>query len=163
MPDQPNPNFLYPNLIGRPRTLPRWPAVCIHGLEKCDACNSSYLQTKTQENPKDLIASRKVPLHLIPSSPLARLAVVMQLGAKKYGAYNWRESSVKLTVYLDAAERHLRAILDGESIDEESHQHHAAHVMACMAIILDAYDVGKLIDDRPSPGAFAHVLKELQL
>lgn len=114
-------------------------------------------------NPKDAQGDKKVPLHLIPSSPLARLAIVFRLGAAKYGAYNWREKGVRLTVYLSAAERHLRAILDGESIDPESGQHHAAHAMACMAIILDAADIGKLIDDRPPSGEFTRVSKELSL
>lgn len=116
----------------------------------------------TTTNPKDIFGDKKAPLHLIPSSPLARLAMVMKLGAKKYGPYNWREKDVRLTVYLAAAERHLRAILDGESIDPESMMPHAAHVMACMAIIIDANDIGKLVDDRPLPGNFATVLRELE-
>jgi hypothetical protein len=112
-------------------------------------------------NPKDILGLRKVPLRLIPSSPLARLAMVMQLGAIKYGAYNWREKEVRLTVYLEAAERHLRAILDGETIDEESGQPHAMHAAACMFIIQDAFDLGKLVDDRPPPGNFPAIIKEL--
>lgn len=112
-------------------------------------------------NPKDAFGNKKAPLHLIPSSPLARLAMVMKLGAKKYGPYNWREKDVRLTVYISAAERHLRAILDGESVDSESQMPHAAHVMACMAIIIDAMDTGNLIDDRPPPGKFAEVIAEL--
>lgn len=141
--------------------IPRRPETCRHGWKKCNLCNFDGTP-ESCINPKDLAGSRKVPLSLIPSSPLAHLAMVMQLGAKKYGAYNWREKDVKLTIYLDAAERHLRAILDGESLDQESGQLHAAHVMACMAIVIDAFDLGKLIDDRPSPGNFPHVLLELQ-
>lgn len=118
------------------------------------------LQT-TSPNPKDAFGDKKPPLHLIPSSPLARLAMVMKLGAQKYGPYNWREKEVRLTVYISAAERHLRALLDGETLDPESNQPHAAHVMACMAIILDAMDIKKLVDDRPPPGNFSAVLSEL--
>lgn len=112
-------------------------------------------------NPKDKFGGKKPPFHLIPSSPLLYLAMVMKLGATKYGAYNWRDKAVRLTVYLSAAERHLRAILDGEAIDPESGMPHAAHVMACMAIILDAGDLGCLVDDRPPPGKFAEILDRL--
>lgn len=113
-------------------------------------------------NPKDQIGITKLALHLIPAPALARLSKVMKLGAQKYGPYNWRKTNVNLTVYLDAALRHLYSILDGEDIDTESNQHHAAHTMACMAIIIDAIELGKLIDDRPPPGNFAHLVHKLQ-
>jgi hypothetical protein len=112
-------------------------------------------------NPKDAFGLKKLPLRLIPSPALAHLAMVMALGAKKYGPYNWREKEVRLTVYLEAAERHLRSVLDGELIDPESGQPHAAHAMACCAIILDAGAIGKLVDDRPPPGTFAKLIEEL--
>lgn len=99
-------------------------------------------------NPKDLLGLRKVPLRLIPKVALTYLAWVMNLGADKYGAYNWRENNVRLTVYTEAAMRHLMAYETGEDIDPESGQPHAAHVMACMAILLDAREGGNLEDDR---------------
>jgi hypothetical protein len=88
--------------------------------------------------------------------------MVMKLGATKYGPYNWREKEVRLTVYLAAAERHLRAILDGETTDQESGQPHAMHVAACMFIIQDASDLYKLVDDRPPAGNFPAITKELE-
>lgn len=112
-------------------------------------------------NPKDVFGLKKLPLRLIPSPALAHLAMVMALGARKYGAYNWREKEVRLTVYLEAAERHLRSVLDGELIDAESGQPHVAHAMACCAIILDAMALGKFMDDRPPPGVFAKLVSEL--
>lgn len=103
-------------------------------------------------NPKDLLGLAKVPLRLVPPALNIFVAKVMELGAKKYGAFNWRGNSVRLTVYIEAAQRHLAALLDGQKDDEESGLPHAAHAAACMGIILDAWHNGNLIDDRPLPG-----------
>jgi len=112
------------------------------------------------ENPKDSIGVTKPNLNLVP--PVANIieSVVMGLGAKKYGPYNWRESGVKASIYVAAAQRHLAQWLDGESIDKESGVSHLAHVRACMGIMLDADSIGKLIDDRPPKGASAAVIRE---
>ena len=106
-------------------------------------------------NPKDRIASAKPQLHLIPPAANLYEATVMELGAKKYGAYNWREKKVRYTVYISAALRHLAAALDGEELDSESGVPHTAHVRACMGILLDAKATGNLVDDRPPKGAAA--------
>ena len=88
-------------------------------------------------------------------------AKVFALGAAKYGAYNWRDTKVVLSVYLDAAMRHMLSKFDGEDLDPESGQPHEAHARACMGIILDAAATGNLIDDRPKPGAAARLIKEM--
>lgn len=112
------------------------------------------------ENPKDSIGITKPNLNLVP--PVANIieSVVMGLGAKKYGPYNWRESGVKASIYVAAAQRHLAQWLDGETTDPESGVSHLAHVRACMGIMLDADSIGKLIDDRPPKGASASVIRE---
>ena len=112
-------------------------------------------------NPKDRIGLTKPPLRLIPAPALIKMAMVMGLGASKYGPYNWREKKVRYTVYLEAALRHVFSALDGEEIDPESGQPHTAHAMACMAIILDAQATGNLVDDRPTPGVTAKLIAEL--
>jgi hypothetical protein len=114
-------------------------------------------------NPKDVLGMKKPPMTLIPTASLVYLSRVMELGARKYSAFNWRNPAtpVKLTVYLSAAWRHLLQILDGEDNDSESNQPHAAHAMACFAIILDAHACGTLVDDRPRKGAATKVINEL--
>jgi hypothetical protein len=112
-------------------------------------------------NPKDLVGSSKPQLHLVPPSALIHMAKVFELGAKKYGPYNWRDNAVNLTVYISAAMRHLASLLDGQTIDPESGEPHAAHVADCMAIIMDASDTGNLIDDRPKPGPAAELIANL--
>jgi hypothetical protein len=112
-------------------------------------------------NPKDILGLKKVSLRLVPAALQIFVAKVMALGAKKYGPYNWRDKKVRHTVYLEAAQRHILQVLDGEDNDEESGMPHEAHAAACMGIILDARANGCLIDDRPIKGSAARLLKEL--
>ena len=109
------------------------------------------------QNPKDRASSHKPPLHLIPPSAEILEAMVMGLGARKYGPFNWRTSPIRATVYIAAAKRHLAQWLDKQDIDPESGVSHLAHARACLGILLDAQSLSKLIDDRPPPGA-AHQL-----
>jgi hypothetical protein len=112
-------------------------------------------------NPKDAVGATKPQLHLVPPSALIHMAKVFELGAKKYGPYNWRGNAVNMTVYISAAMRHLVSMLDGQTIDPESGEPHAAHVADCMAILMDAGDTGNLIDDRPKPGPAADLIAQL--
>ena len=109
-------------------------------------------------NPKDLLGMRKPPLTLVPAALPIITSVVMKLGAKKYGPYNWRLKKVRRTVYIEAAMRHLLSALDGEDCDPESGVPHEAHAAACVGIILDALVTGNLVDDRPTPGAAAKLI-----
>ncbi len=112
------------------------------------------------ENPKDRIGDTKPPLHLIPPSAEILEAVVMGLGARKYGPYNWRSSSIRATVYVAAAKRHLAQWLDGQDDDAESGVSHLAHARACLGILLDAQVCQRLIDDRPPTGVAHHLIMQ---
>lgn len=113
------------------------------------------------ENPKDRVGVRKPPLHLIPPAAEILESAVMALGAKKYGAFNWRTANVKASVYVAAARRHLVQWFDGQDDDAESGVSHLAHARACLGILLDALATGHLVDDRPSPGASAELIEQL--
>jgi hypothetical protein len=121
----------------------------------------NYKDSADSTNPKDTVGETKPPLWLVPAALMLRVSKVMQLGAKKYGAYNWRSKKVRATVYIAAAQRHLLQALDGEDTDAESGQSHLAHVAACMGILLDAQATGNLIDDRPTAGAAAKLIAEM--
>jgi hypothetical protein len=112
-------------------------------------------------NPKDAIGMTKVPMHLIPGSAKAYLAMAFAEGALKYGKYNWRIAGVRSSIYLDAMERHMEKYKNGESIDQKTLVPHLASVMACCAIILDADLVGKLNDDRPPRADVSNLLDNL--
>jgi hypothetical protein len=106
---------------------------------------------KKASNPKDLLAESesRVAFALIPSTALIHLAMALADGARKYGEYNWRDEGVGAMTYVSAAERHLRDWLDGEESAADSKVHHLGHAMACLAIILDAQEIGNLVDNRP--------------
>lgn len=103
-------------------------------------------------NPKDREGAKKPPLHLIPPAAEIAEAVVMGLGAEKYGPFNWRSEKVRATVYIAAARRHLAQWLDGQDDDGESRVSHLAHARASLGILIDAIATGNVIDDRPPPG-----------
>ena len=69
----------------------------------------------------------KPPIHLLDRDFLEGTAQVMAFGAEKYRRFGWKDG-VAHTRLLDAAMRHIIAIIDGEDIDPESglpHRHHA--------------------------------------
>ena len=104
-------------------------------------------------NPKAAIGAKKAPLHLVPPSFVHYTSLAFEDGAKKYGAYNWRKLGVSASTYYAAAKRHIDAWWDGEELSADAKVHHLAHAAACLAVLLDAESIGKLIDDRPPAGA----------
>lgn len=112
-------------------------------------------------NPKDFIGSTKMPLHLWPNTATLVGTLAMLDGAAKYGRSNWRVSGVKASVYYDAARRHLDAWFEGENNAKDSNVPHLGHVLACIAIIIDAECAGKLTDDRMTPGGYLKLLDRL--
>lgn len=110
-------------------------------------------------NPKTLVGQKKVSMTCVPASGQIHMARAMMDGVRKYGKMNYRDTPVEASIYIDAAYRHLMSWYDGEEVAEDSGVHHLGHVMACMAIVLDAMENGTLIDDRPSKGNAAEILK----
>lgn len=109
-------------------------------------------------NPKDAVGRKKDPIHLIPTEALRIESHAMRYGAYEakrvdgkqgYGPFNWRETKVSYTIYLDAIARHNMKLLDGEDVDLDSLVHHLGHIRANAGILLDAIKTGSLVDDRP--------------
>jgi hypothetical protein len=100
-------------------------------------------------NPKRIYGTAKPCPHFIPPIAIIEESVVMALGAKKYGEYNWQDDPVDASTYYSAAMRHLMAWFTGERNDPESGCSHLAHARACLGILIDAESTGTLIDDRP--------------
>lgn len=121
-------------------------------------------QTTKSSNPKDVLAAseQRVLLHLIPSPALAHVAQALMDGARKYGPYNWRVEGVSAVSYLSATMRHVRDYLDGEECADDSGVHHLGHAMACLAILLDAIEVGNLVDDRPLPAPTSEIFERMK-
>ena len=112
-------------------------------------------------NPKDQIATNKIPMHLWPSTATAMGSLALLVGAKRYGRNNWRETGVRASVYVSACQRHLAAWFEGEDSDPDENLPHIAHALACLAILVDAQAAGKLTDDRQYPGGYRKLMDEL--
>lgn len=110
-------------------------------------------------NPKDIIGSNKIPLHLWPETATILGALACMDGALKYGRSNYRAIGVKSTIYVDAAKRHLNAWLEGEECAPDSGVPHLGHALACIAIIIDAEAAGKLNDDRNIAGGYHEMVE----
>ena len=111
-------------------------------------------------NPKDIIGSTKLPLHLWPTTATAMGCIGLLEGMLKYGRTNWREAGVRASIYVDAAKRHLDAWFEGEECAPDSGSPHLANALACIAILVDAQAAGKLVDDRAYNGAGYRALVE---
>lgn len=105
--------------------------------------------TGKPSNPKDQFAVAKLPLHLVPDVLPMFAALAFAEGAAKYGAFNWRETGVRASVYISALRRHLAKWMAGEECDPLTGVPHLASALACIGIILDARMSGVLVDDRP--------------
>lgn len=100
------------------------------------------------QNPKQDVGITKVPTSYIPAAVIQELGVAMLEGALKYGPFNWRESSVVVTTYIDAAKRHLDAFLEGREIDPDSGLCELTKAIASIVVLRDAMINGTIIDDR---------------
>lgn len=112
-------------------------------------------------NPKDAIATHKIPMHLWPSTATAMGSLALLYGARLYGRSNWREAGVRASVYVSACQRHLAAWFENEDNDPDSGLPHLGHALACLAILVDADAAGKLTDDRQYPGGYRKLMDEL--
>jgi hypothetical protein len=117
-------------------------------VEGCADGSREVSDTK-ETNPKDAIATNKVPLHLCSGVASAHWAVAQAAGAIKYGSWNYRACGAKASVYIAAARRHILRWENGEEYDPIDGTHHLANVMACMSILLDCLEMENLVDDRP--------------
>lgn len=89
----------------------------------------------------------KVPLELLAPTALTEIAKVLQFGAKKYSAHNWRKG-MNWSRLLGAALRHLFAYIRGEDKDPETGLSHLAHLGCCVMFLLEYQLLGLGTDDR---------------
>lgn len=112
-------------------------------------------------NPKDAAALAKCPLHLLSPQAKAHWAIAQQIGALKYGSWNWTVAGVSASVYVSAIQRHVDRWFAGQEYDPDG-QHNLGAVMACAAILLDAQHRNMLTDDRPIPVDMTKLYAELE-
>ncbi len=134
--------------------------------KRASARKATMTSTTSVINPKDKQSETRVPLWLVPEVAIAHMADGFKHGLDANPdrtSFNWRETPVKISVYLSAAKRHIAAVCDGEDIDPASDVPHLALAMDSLAIILEAKEHDSLIDDRPKVnGGAGRVLARLR-
>lgn len=125
------------------------------------ARSEGYDPSTKPSNPKDIIGTDKVPLSLVPGSAIAYQSLGHLEGMLKYGHSNWREAGVRTSIYIDALLRHTLKFVNGEWADPKTHVPHLGSMGACINIIIDAYECGKLVDDRPKSAPVAETIDRL--
>ena len=107
-----------------------------------------------EANPKKRYGDSKRRVDLVPPALELGAAVSLAEGGDKYGPYNWRKDPVEAMTYAAALKRHIFAWMDGEDVDPESKagKLHLEGIAGCVAILLDSYYSGILIDNRPPKG-----------
>lgn len=106
-------------------------------------------QCQKETNPKDAVASSRVPMHMVPDTLSLYAAMAFAEGDSKYIAYNFRVAGVRVSVYVSALRRHLMKYFNGEWADRKTKVPHLASVAACTAILIDGHVTGIIEDDRP--------------
>lgn len=109
-----------------------------------------------EQNPKDAIGVRKVPISTVSMPVMLEVGIGMLEGAINYRRHNYRVAPVRATVYIDACFRHISLWVEGENLDPKTKTSHLAKAIGCLMIIRDAQIRGTLIDDRP-PGTIGFV------
>ena len=104
-------------------------------------------------NPKDIVATTKLPLHLVPMITQAYLAIGHFNGLGKYGRDNWRACGVLASVYVSAALRHINSWNEGEELDPDDGVPHLMGAITSLSILIDAQYTQTLTDDRKYRGA----------
>lgn len=84
---------------------------------------------------------------LLPFGALEGVAAVLDHGATKYGAHNWKRGA-DWSRYYAALCRHLFAWWGGEDCDPETGASHLAHAGCCLLFLLEYERRGWGCDDR---------------
>lgn len=91
--------------------------------------------------------STKPRISLVPPHSLDAIIAVMEFGAAKYDAHNWKQGMAYSRCF-DAAWRHMWAWWRGEVNDPESGLPHLGHAIVNLMFLLDWQKVGTGTDDR---------------
>jgi hypothetical protein len=126
----------------------------------------SLLPGRTR-NPKDIVGAAKPDLSLVPPVSTLHEAMAMELGAKKYGPYNFRATPVEAMTYIAAAMRHIQNWLDGEEYTADAEKfglvvHNLGAAKAGLGILLDCLERRTLVDNRPPAGSSSAVQERMQ-
>lgn len=76
----------------------------------------------------------KLKWSLVPQSAFHPMVRVLEFGAQKYDAHNWKKG-LPVVEICESLKRHLDAFMEGEDLDPESGISHVGHIQ-CNAMFL---------------------------
>lgn len=89
----------------------------------------------------------KPPTHLLSNIAAKRTARVLEFGARKYAAHNWRKG-MEWHRLLRAARDHICDFIDGEDNDPESGLCHLDHAACCIMFLQEYQTTHPELDTR---------------
>jgi len=102
------------------------------------------------ENPKHYAGALKLPHCDMPTMVRFEVELAMHEGARKYGAFNYRQTPILASDYHSAAQRHIAQWWElHEDPDPTCGISHLSKAIACLTVLRDAEMNGMLKDDRP--------------
>lgn len=90
----------------------------------------------------------KINTHLVPYELVVAAAVGLNYGAGKYAPRNFEKGLTYISLTM-SIERHNRAIIDGEYLDEDSGLPHYMLLASSVAMLCHNIMQGRIEDDRP--------------
>lgn len=109
------------------------------------------------QDPKAKFGATKPSYGLCSGVSDALTALAMEDGARKYGAFNFRENTVEVMTYAHACLRHIKAWIDREDFTSDTGVPNLGAARACLDIIMDASAAGTAVDNRPVAGGSSKV------
>ena len=117
-------------------------------MRKVEVMKSKSLEEEEGGTKHD---SDKPPLALLPFDALEEISKVLQFGAEKYDAHNWRKG-FKWSRLISSTLRHFSAWIQGEDKDPETGLSHLVHA-GCNVLFLISHELhGYGEDDRYKEG-----------
>lgn len=98
----------------------------------------------------------KLKWSLIDFDCLEPLVEVLEFGANKYSANNWKKGLDKDEI-LESAFRHLKDLMKNKKLDDESRLKHTGHIMANIMF----YEYFDRLSEKDTPGINNKVFKVL--
>lgn len=80
---------------------------------------------------------------LLPVEVVVEGTLAMEYGAAKYGPHQWREVEMSREEFMDALERHLIALKQGETHATDGGVSHLGHIIANCGIMLAKFKDGE--------------------
>ena len=127
-----------------PLSAPKWSCGC--GVGGAAGCKNENHKSNKFDEPGKKFDAGKPSMSLLPGEAMEAIARVLDYGAKKYDAHNWRKG-MSWSRLLDGGLRHLFAFARGERKDPETGLSHLAHAGAGLLFLITYEATGNGKDD----------------